>query len=286
MPRSLLPAVALALLAGASVEAQPQGGGMDVAQALAAAHAASPRDGWLADQADDWAEADRDYPQELDDSAREARVRLLQNEIETARAFDRAFSWEQIATTCLGQALEGCGVTAAGLLYVDRDEAVAWQTVGGHTDMDGIRAGFVILARDGDGWRPFGWGYDGVIYEAPSLGGEMDQTLIHVPGRMMGTGNGNADQIYVRQGDGGWRDLRLMPWKREMRARLPGGLEVWKGVDYRIGAMMALTQLWRPTDGNCCPTGGDAIINLAVEGDRLAVTDMSVRRVEDLIPRN
>jgi len=44
--------------------------------------------------------------------------------------------------------------------------------------------------------------------------------------------------------------------------------------------MTARTALWRPSDGNCCPSGGEATLEFEIRGDRLVLT----RLVKDDAP--
>jgi hypothetical protein len=65
-------------------------------------------------------------------------------------------------------------------------------------------------------------------------------------------------------------------WEKDLVARLPAGLAVWKGIwpDYR--RMQATTGLYRSKDANCCPTGGTADIRLRLEGNRLVLASLKV----------
>lgn len=61
-------------------------------------------------------------------------------------------------------------------------------------------------------------------------------------------------------------------WLSDLGHRLPKGLAVWKGVYPDYAKMNADTPLWREkVDGNCCPTGGEAKIDLQWQGDRIAL---------------
>jgi len=65
-------------------------------------------------------------------------------------------------------------------------------------------------------------------------------------------------------------------WREGLGARLPQGLEVWKGVNFAYEALMADTALWRTSDANCCPTGGEAHLDFEIRDDRLTLTGVQV----------
>lgn len=103
--------------------------------------------------------------------------------------------------------------------------------------------------------------------------------MLHLQCHQYGTGNFNAESVYAWR-DGAWRSLDIESWTRELARRLPEGLEVWKGIFPDYARLTARTPLWRPGDGNCCPTGGRADIALAWRGERLVLRDLRVTRGE------
>ncbi|MDB5379626.1 MAG: hypothetical protein JWR00_4072 [Rubritepida sp.] len=45
--------------------------------------------------------------------------------------------------------------------------------------------------------------------------------------------------------------------------------------------MTARMSLWRDADGNCCPTGGQALADLRLDGDRLTLIRLRRVSIED-----
>jgi len=111
------------------------------------------------------------------------------------------------------------------------------------------------------------------LYQGPT------GVMLHLPCHHHGTGNINFESLYARQG-GQWRERDIESWTFDLRERLPRGLEVWKGIYPDYARLTARTPLWRPGDGNCCPTGGRADITLAWQGERLVLRGFSVTRGE------
>lgn len=195
-----------------------------------------------------------------------------------AWASSPSISLDDIGTTCLETPLLGCYVVSAGFLNGDGgpDEGapfVAWQTQMGFTHEDGVRGGFVLFAHGDDGWGVLGSGIEGE-YGLPGLA---EGGLLHIPGYTGGTGMGNVDRLYMREASSrDWREIDMDAWLGTIGDMLPDGLAIWKGVDYDLRqpstALYARTLLWRDSDANCCATGGEAIITLEIEGDRLIAT--------------
>lgn len=91
-----------------------------------------------------------------------------------------------------------------------------------------------------------------------------------VPIQLTGTGNGNASEYYSWDGHA-WQPLDTKAWLSELSHRLPKDLEIWKGVWPDLRSMRATASLYRRSDGNCCPTGGTALIELAVAHQQLTL---------------
>lgn len=53
----------------------------------------------------------------------------------------------------------------------------------------------------------------------------------------------------------------------------PCGIVGWKSGLLDMRALTYWTSVWMPGDGNCCPTGGSIEMSLAIEGNRVVVTD-------------
>lgn len=184
--------------------------------------------------------------------------------------------------SCVGVVLKGCSSRAAGWLNSPNGDRLFWQLQDGFTDENGITGGIVLLSSGGMGpIRPVAWAFEGYRYDAPVLLESEGRLYVAVPGRMQGTGYGNADVIFR------WEPDAVQPlvqvdnwsWRDALAERLPKGLEVWKGVDFRYadGEIWAWTPLWREGDGNCCASGGTASLAFDLTDDVMVLGHVSAR---------
>lgn len=111
------------------------------------------------------------------------------------------------------------------------------------------------------------------IYRAPSIERTDAGTMLYLPIAVDGTGNYNASEYYLRA-DGEWRRIEAEGWLVELRARLPPGRAIWKGVWPDPRTLRAEAGLYREGDGNCCPTGGTARIQLAIRDARFELVSV------------
>jgi len=192
---------------------------------------------------------------------------------------------DTIGTACLQSTLDDCKVFTAGYLNVaqfgdtDGQPFIAWQTQYGSTDMDGIIGGFVLFQHGADGWTTLDSAFDG-FFELPRLNPD---GLLHVPGYSQGTGAFNTDRLYQWGASGeGWQAIEMDQWLSDVVPMLPPGLQIWKGVTYDFSnpwsGLVARTSLWQAEDGNCCPSGGSAVITLEVDDARLVATKVDYQR--------
>jgi hypothetical protein len=107
-----------------------------------------------------------------------------------------------------------------------------------------------------------------VIVDAPA------GLLLALPIAVDGTGNYNQSEYYVREA-GAWQRIESESWLVDLRARLPAGLEIWKGVWPDIRTLRAEAGLHKAGDGNCCPTGGTAHIQLAIRDRRFVLESVT-----------
>lgn len=218
---------------------------------------------------DDLAERFRDHIHDLDTALAQAKGTRPMIKAPSARS-----------ETCMATWLDqGCRVTSSGILWADKDRPIYWQMMDGASAQDGISAGIILWAETGHGTaRLIGWSFDGVHFEPPRVtqGG-----MIWVPGRRIGSGNGNADLLFAwDEKTGAWQDIELESWRDDLASKLPRGFGIWKGVDYDFEGMGAFSKLWRDRDGNCCPSGGEAILDFEIDGRRLKLTRLRADIVE------
>lgn len=278
----LLLSVLMVLGAASAAAAQVPPPSAELGAAFEAARAASPTAPQLEAEQRDWLHYrmldEYGYGTDGDDG----RVGEL-----TLRAQrDRALQGVTVASSealgaCIGSALKGCSSRAAGWLTSPDGDRLFWQLQDGFTEENGITGGFMLLSGGEAGpVRPRAWAFEGWRYEAPTLL-MVDGTLyVAVAGRMAGTGNGNADVLFRWSPDAAEPLVQVdnWSWRDQLAERLPTGLEVWKGVDYRYadGEVWAWTKLWQPNDGNCCPSGGEATFRFEIRDDALVLGGVSV----------
>jgi hypothetical protein len=168
----------------------------------------------------------------------------------------------------------GCTVPASGILR-DGEVEIVWQLQSGASEANGGGMGVMLWDATGPGRpRPIGWSFDAAWMQAPRY--DHPNHLLWVPGTRAGTGEGNADLLYQKQGDR-WVEIELVSWRDDLDKRLPKGLGAWHGVEYDFGGMGADTALWKDSDANCCATGGRATIGFRIEGSTLKLDTLQVQ---------
>lgn len=186
---------------------------------------------------------------------------------------------------CVATGLKDCSSSMGGYLAL-RDGGLQWQLQEGFTDEDGISGGIVFLGDAGAArmgpTAPIAWSFDAARFDAPVLltGPEFGgAAYIAVPGIHAGSGGGNADVLFRWDFPDSRRltQIDTWSWRDSLAERLPEGLEIWQGVRFDWPNMMAVTPLWQDGDGNCCGTGGSAILSFEIEGDRLVLSNVTVR---------
>lgn len=198
-----------------------------------------------------------------------------------SKARSLAVALDSLPGRCVDIGLDNCLSTMGGYLNI-RGEPLMWQLQQGSTDEDGVSGGYVLMTGS-DRLRPEAWSHDGAWYDTPRAFWIGERAYVAVPGFMAGAGAYNADALYrftpgadhplTEIDNESWRDI-------DLPALLPTGLEIWKGVSFSYDGMTARTALWRPSDGNCCPSGGEATLEFEIRGDRLVLT----RLVKDDAP--
>lgn len=179
-----------------------------------------------------------------------------------------------LATICQVKAVTACRVEAAGFLAVGPEGAerrVAWQTLGG-LESNGTLPIRMAVAWDVTGPSAQLIGFSSTEGEAspPHLVDNGEDIILHFPARTAGTGEGNADALFMYRG-GAWVNIGMTTWKDELPARLPQGMGLWKGVDYGYHGLSSSFPVWRDDDANCCPTAGEAYASFTIANNRLAI---------------
>lgn len=184
-----------------------------------------------------------------------------------------------------------CRVMASGMLYSDpypedgvASRAVQWVQL----ELRGEDLPMRQMTIAWDITEPkrralIGYIYGEIQAEAPTLlaDGPADDRMLLLPAVRNGTGAQNADALFAVKAAGAttdWRNIDIDSWKDDLATRVPKGLGVWKGVEYRWGGRWAQFELYRDSDANCCATGGKGTAMLQLQGDRLAIeeTDFTI----------
>ncbi|WP_136525377.1 hypothetical protein [Geomonas ferrireducens] len=117
------------------------------------------------------------------------------------------------------------------------------------------------------------------LYQNPAIVKNTFGTFLHVPIGVDGTGNFNESEYYIWDSKSAtWKMLDTTSWISELSERLPAGLTINKGIWPDIDAMIAETSLYKENDGNCCPTGGTAVVKLTLEDLRFRIQSVKFKK--------
>lgn len=98
--------------------------------------------------------------------------------------------------------------------------------------------------------------------------------LLSIADRVSGTGAGRLEAYWLLTAQGP-RRLRFETLIAErLRRILPKGYGVWKGSGFDPASLCYAMPVWKAEDGNCCPTGGQVMIQL----DVTAAGELRVKR--------
>ena len=282
MKRPLAAAIGMILLAATPVAAQEA-----VERAEAEYFATTPLPFDARDEAREW----RLWWDEADPSERPAMEAERIAELERATARDRRLAshvtdFDALGSACPPDVLDSCRVEAAGVVIFPADEetgspgrSLYWQQLRGGGEWDMPQASVILYTARGDGRLVARtWVQTAIVHQPPVLVEGHGGFYVAVPGYHDGTGRMNADVLFrwIPDADRPFTQIDVTSWKADLAVQLPPGLAVWKGVGYRWPALMAETGLWQANDANCCPTGGDAWLSLAIDGDRLVIEHLQV----------
>lgn len=95
-----------------------------------------------------------------------------------------------------------------------------------------------------------------------------------VPGRYTGTGSFIEDRVFLPNHGRGWTRIGAAAfdpesrtgWIDGLKAHLPEGHGIWKGIRVDYAALTGSSAVWREGDANCCPSGGEISFRLRVAG--------------------
>ena len=275
-----LAAAAALAMGAADAAAQPAEAPSDLEIAFADARPGSPVPLSLHREQAEWAEYGDRSPEGLAQRIEDLTARAARD----SAAWDLRTTPAELARACVPITLSDCHTVSGG--YVTRRDGptLYWQIQRGVTEWDGVGGGFVLLQLEADGTtlRPVAWDFEGFAYQQPEwaegAGGPDAGLFVAVAGVHGGTGAQNADVMF-RLAEDERRPLVQIDnfsWRDTLDDRLPQGLQVWKGVNFAYGALMADTALWLTDDANCCPSGGEAYLGFEIQDDRLTLTNVSV----------
>ena len=200
----------------------------------------------------------------------------IEREIKAAQSITPSPEPASLAKSeCHASALDGCWVAASGYLNsADGSVKLMWQKMLAGRNQPAGTGMLVVWDMAGERAREIGHvAVEGVI-DAPHLIEFDESALLHIPAHGAGTGWGNRDALFEHRADG-WHNIEMEGWKAELPNHAAKGLELWKGVDYQFEGMSTEFPLWRENDGNCCGTGGTALVHFVVEDNQLKVDDWS-----------
>jgi hypothetical protein len=100
-----------------------------------------------------------------------------------------------------------------------------------------------------------------------------------VPGRYAGTGSFTEDHVFMPTMGRGWTPIRagqtedgdVAPWVKQLAGYLPPGHGIWKGIRVDYTTLTGTTAVWRDSDANCCPSGGELWFRLRITGPEVGL---------------
>lgn len=257
-------------------------------EALRRARAATPLPLSLAREQAEWQADHAELAADLDPVADvAARIETLTIQADRDRRIGRTVFPEPpvLGRDCVVTSLSGCNSSMGGYLALG-DSQLLWQVQAGFTEENGVSGGIVLIGDAGAArmgpMAPVAWSFDAARFGPPMLlaGSEYDgAAYIAVPGVHAGSGSGNADILFHWDLPHSYRltQIDTWSWRDDLAGRLPPGLEILQGLRFDWSELLAFTPLWQDGDGACCGTGGTAILSFQIEGDRLALVDVTVR---------
>ena len=198
----------------------------------------------------------------------------------SAQAPDQHPTFDDLGRRCIPIKLDqGCAVDSVGFINDSPGGGrLYWQIQQGASARDGVGGGIILLREEGERLRPFLQAFDAWRYEAPRWVSDEDgRPLLILRATSGGTSASPMDRLY-RWDDADWRRVDTDAWWDQVPA-MTDGLTIQSGVRIDFERMRAVSPLWRPRDGGCCPTGGWADLRFEIRDDILHLAE--VRRSGD-----
>jgi hypothetical protein len=98
---------------------------------------------------------------------------------------------------------------------------------------------------------------------------------------------GSIFHAYIYSGNGGWDDgeyylgkngawilLEVPNWIEQFTPKVPKSYTFCRGNKIDLKSMTFEINVFKPTDGCCCPTGGSVYAELAVQGNKIVITEI------------
>jgi uncharacterized protein len=222
------------------------------------------------------------------------RIAALDAATELWRAWPHDLPAEQLRAVCIippdaPPALK-CQVEEFGTIKSKGDQDTTRYQLQSYRDGDRRIGGGVVLFedildqqtfRETGRLAPIATAYaPGVRYARPQLVLSHVATWLLLPGRGDGSGEGGVESLFVRDPyhDARLRAVDTETWQGDLARRLPKGASLRKTIETDYLAMTATTALWQRSDADCCPTAGQAIVRLELDGERLVIAQIAFER--------
>ena len=121
---------------------------------------------------------------------------------------------------------------------------------------------------------------DGDSYDAPLVVHGKDGTLLCLTGNISGTGALMDTALFVWR-DGHWNKVDHEAWIAQLPVKLGRPVTIQRGPWPDWGRLTVETNLWKPTDGGCCGTGGRVKVWLKLDHDKIVIDHLMPLPPED-----
>jgi hypothetical protein len=135
---------------------------------------------------------------------------------------------------------------------------------------------FFSTSRRDDEFEIAGWS-DMYAQKPYTIGWHNSATMLVLPDFPHGSGSYVHDRAYViEEPRNVWLEVDVNKWEENLQERLPKGLSTNRGHSVDYGRGIGQVFLARPSDPNCCPSGGRAIVQLLLRSGRLQIESFRV----------